>query len=109
MTRKGFPFVRSVLKETDSKLPQLVEHDAIASSFKRLMTAAGVNLPGVSFYGLRKSCETFGGEIGEQVAVDHIMGHAPHSSDMSQHYRGYVVKDSLLRVTNHIREKIFPQ
>jgi integrase len=106
VTRNGQRYVRSVFHESDAGLPQLVEHDAIVNTFKRLMAEAGVDLPGVAFYGLRHSCETFGGETGEQVAVDHIMGHAPDSNDMGDNYRGYVAESSLRRVTDHVRSKV---
>ena len=78
----------------------------ISQRFKKVMKAAGIDMPGVAFYGLRKSCETFGAETGEQVAVDHIMGHAPSASDMGNNYRGYVAEKPLRRVTNHIRRKV---
>jgi len=106
VTRTGQRYVRSVFRESDAGLPQLVEHDAIVITFKRLMTEAGIELPGVAFYGLRFSCETFGGETGEQVAVDHIMGHVPDVNDMGDNYRGYVSEESLRRVTDHIRAKV---
>lgn len=106
VTRNGQRYVRSVFRESDAGLPQLVEHDAIVITFKRLMSEAGIDLPGVAFYGLRHSCETFGGETGEQVAVDHIMGHAPDVNDMGDNYRGYVAEDSLRRVTDHVRNKV---
>jgi integrase len=106
VTRKGQKFVRSVLKETSAGTPRLVEHDAIVQRIKKVMKAAGIELPGVGFYGLRKSCETFGAETGEQVAVDHIMGHAPSVDNMGDLYRCYVAEEPLRRVTAHIRRKV---
>jgi hypothetical protein len=106
VTRNGQKYVRSVFRESDAGLPQLVEHDAIVITFKRLMASAEISLKGVAFYGLRSSCETLGAETGEQVAVDHIMGHAPSGNDMGDVYRGYVSEESLRRVTDHIRTKV---
>ncbi len=107
ITRRGQKFVRSVLSVGESGSPKLIESDAIILLFKRAMAAAGISLPGVAFYGLRKACETFGAETGDQVAVDHIMGHAPDADDMADVYRCYVAEESLRRVTDHVRRKVF--
>ena len=71
---------------------------------QRAMKKAGVVLPGLGFYGLRSSFETIGSETGNQVAVDHIMGHAPLSSDMGAVYRKHVADDALLQVTAYVRK-----
>ena len=71
------------------------------------MKAAGIDMPGVAFYGLRKSCETFGAETGEQVAVDHIMGHAPLTKDMGAVYRQHVAESALRQVTDHVHSWLF--
>lgn len=107
VTRKGHPFVRSAQKVDDNGRPVVTEHDAIATSFKRLMAGQGIAVPGLGFYGLRRSLETIGGETGHQVAVDHIMGHAPASGDMGAVYRQHVAETALRSVTDYVRFWLF--
>jgi integrase len=107
VTRKGHPFVRTVEKVDGNDRPVATEHDAIATSFKRLMAAQGIAIPGLGFYGLRRSFETIGGETGHQVAVDHIMGHAPASGDMGAVYRQHVAESALRSVTDYVRRWLF--
>jgi integrase len=102
VTRKGHPFVRSIGKEDANGRPVVTEHDAIAASVKRVLIAQGIATPRLGFYGLRRSFETIGGETGHQVAVDHIMGHAPASGDMGAVYRQRVAESSLRIVTDHV-------
>jgi integrase len=107
VTRKGFPFVRSEPKVSASGQPYVVEHDAIATTLKRIMERKRIAIPGLGFYGLRRSFETIGGETGNQVAVDHIMGHVPASNDMSAVYRQHVAEAALRQVTDHVRQWLF--
>jgi integrase len=107
VTRKGHPFVRSEEKVDENGRPVVTEHDAIATSFKRLMAKHGIESRGLGFYGLRRSLETIGGETGHQVAVDHIMGHAPASSDMGAVYRQHVAETLLRSVTDYVRAWLF--
>jgi integrase len=107
VTRKGFPFVRTVGKIDADNCPGATEHDAIATSFKRLMAAQSIAIPGRGFYGLRRSFETIGSETGHQVAVTHIMGHAPSSGDMGAVYRQGVAESALRSVTDYIRLWLF--
>ena len=58
-----------------------------------------------SFYGLRHSFETIGGEAKDQVAVDAIMGHADES--MSAVYREWISDERLKAVTEHVRMWLF--
>ena len=103
VTRKGNPFVRSVPKVSDGGHPFVVEHDAIATKIKRIMDRKGISIPGLGFYGLRRSFETIGGETGNKVAVDHVMGHVPPSSDMGAVYRQHVAESALRQVTDYVR------
>jgi integrase len=107
VTRKGHPFVRSVEKNDDNGRPVATEHDAIATSFKKLMVAQGIATPGLGFYGLRRSFETIGGETGHQVAVNHIMGHAPASGDMGAVYRQNVAESAQRTVTDYVHRWLF--
>ena len=85
----------------------MVEHDAIATTLKRIMDRKGIEIRGLGFYGLRRSFETIGAETGNQVAVDHIMGHVPHTSDMGAVYRQHVAESALRQVTDHVRQWLF--
>lgn len=106
VTRDGNPYVREAFKVQDGR-PAVVMHDAVKSLMQRAMCKAGINLPGLGFYGLRRSFETIGAATGHQVAVDHIMGHAPLSSDMGAIYRQSVADEALENVTNHVRAWLF--
>lgn len=107
VTRRGHPFVRSAAKVSPDGRPHVVEHDAIATTLKRIMDRKGIAMRGLGFYGLRRSFETIGAETGNQVAVDHIMGHVPHASDMGAVYRQHVAEAALRQVTDHVREWLF--
>ncbi|MEI7863691.1 MAG: tyrosine-type recombinase/integrase, partial [Planctomycetota bacterium] len=107
VTRKGHSFVRSAAKVSPDGRPHVVEHDAIATTLKRIMDRNGITMRGLGFYGLRRSFETIGAETGNQVAVDHIMGHVPHASDMGAVYRQHVAEVALRQVTSHVREWLF--
>lgn len=107
VTRNGFPYVRSSYKTLPNGKPSLVEHDVIATKLKRIMEKQGIAQPGLGFYGLRNSFETIGAETGNQVAVDHIMGHIPHASDMGAVYRRHIAKKALLKVTRHVHKWLF--
>jgi integrase len=104
VTRNGLPCVRSRFGTTRDGRPNVVLHDSIKTAMQRAMEKAGVAQSGLGFYGLRRSFETIGSETGNQVAVDHIMGHAPLSSDMGAVYRKHVADDALLQVTDHVRK-----
>jgi integrase len=107
VTKKGHSFVRSASKVSASGQPYVVEHDAISTTLKRIMARKRIALPGLGFYGLRRSFETIGGETGHQVAVDHIMGHVPAASDMGAIYRQHVAESALRQVTDHVHDWLF--
>jgi integrase len=107
VTRRGHPFVRSAAKVLADGRPHVVEHDAIATTLKRIMERKGIAIRGLGFYGLRRSFETIGAETGNQVAVDHIMGHVPATSDMGAVYRQHVAESALRQVTSHVHTWLF--
>jgi integrase len=107
VTRRGHPFVRSAAKVLADGRPHVVEHDAIATTLKRIMDRKGIAIRGLGFYGLRRSFETIGAETGNQVAVDHIMGHVPATSDMGAVYRQHVAESALRQVTSHVHTWLF--
>ena len=79
----------------------------ISQEFRKLLDHLGFHREGVGFYALRHTFETEAGETGDQVAVNHIMGHAPTSNDMSAVYREGISRDRLKRVTDHVRAWLF--
>lgn len=73
----------------------------------KLIVSAGLKRDGLNFYALRHTFETIGGETGDQVAVDFIMGHSPQSDDMSAAYREKVSDERLKRVTDFVHAWLF--
>ncbi|MEM7559692.1 MAG: tyrosine-type recombinase/integrase [Planctomycetota bacterium] len=61
-----------------------------------------------TFYDLRRTFETIGGEAIDQAAVDTIMGHTPSESNMAARYRQNISEDRLKAVVNHVREWLGP-
>ena len=61
-----------------------IEDNPISKETRKLLDALGIN-GHRNFYALRHTFETIGGEAKDQVAVDHIMGHA--RDDMASVYR----------------------
>lgn len=57
-----------------------------------------------TFYSLRRMFETIGATCGEQVAVDHIMGHIAPADDMAAVYRQRTFDGPLQKVAHHVRE-----
>jgi integrase len=51
----------------------------IAKCFRSLCLDTGLHIVGRGFYGLRRTCETIGGEAKDQVALDYLMGHIDSS------------------------------
>jgi integrase len=78
----------------------------VTAEFNRVAKWAGVERR--TFYDLRRTFETIGGESRDQVAVDHIMGHAPPGNDMAAIYRQRVDDQRLLDVVNHVRRWLYP-
>ena len=104
VTRTGVPCVREKYQLSKNGRPAIVLHDSITSAIERGLKKVGIKIKGLGFYGLRRSCETIGGETGNQVAVDHIMGHAPRASDKGSVYRQHVAESALRQVTDHVRQ-----
>jgi integrase len=107
VTRMGLPYTREEFQASRNGRPHVVLHDAVADATQKAMKKAGIAQPGLGFYGLRRSFETIGAETGNQVAVDHIMGHVPASSDMGAVYRQHVAESALRQVTDHVRMWLF--
>ncbi|HUY88992.1 MAG TPA: tyrosine-type recombinase/integrase [Pirellulales bacterium] len=77
--------------------------NAISPEFRKLLKDLGIYRPHETFYSLRRTFETVAAVTGEQVAIDHIMGHIAPTNDMAAVYRQQVFDKPLLKVTNHVR------
>jgi integrase len=81
--------------------------DAIAKEFVKLFALAGLSRkPRCGFYTLRHVFETVAGGSRDQVAVNHVMGHADTS--MAGVYREHIEDARLLAVINHVRRWLWP-
>ena len=79
----------------------------ISAEFRKLVKTVGLYKKGRSFYALRHTFETVGGEAKDQVAVDAIMGHV--DSSMAGLYRERISDERLLAVTAHVRQWLFDE
>ena len=68
----------------------------------QLLGKLGLVRRGHTFYALRHTFETIGGESRDQVAVDAIMGHS--REDMASVYRERIGDDRLRAVVEHVRQ-----
>jgi len=71
----------------------------------KLLKSLGIQRKGVNFYALRHTFETIGGEARDQVAVDHIMGHA--RDDTASVYRERISDERLKAVTDYVHDWLF--
>ena len=70
----------SALSSEFAKLLKKIDKDAADEAAKKnRKPPANVYRKGIGFYGIRHTFETIGGESRDQVAVNHIMGHADNS------------------------------
>ncbi len=74
----------------------------ISAEMTALRKRLGIGRKGLSFYGLRHTFETIGGETKDQAAVDYIMGHTPDARDMSAVYRERISDERLAAVADHV-------
>jgi integrase len=63
---------------------------------------------GRTFYDLRRTFATVAGDLGDQQAVDAIMGHAPRESDMAARYRQRISDSRLRAVVDHVHSWLWP-
>src|SRR5262249_7209714 len=76
----------------------------LSAEMRKLLNALGIN-GNRNFYALRHTFETIGGEAKDQIAVDHIMGHA--RDDMASVYRERISDARLRAVSDHVRQWVF--
>jgi len=80
----------------------------ISKETAKLLKSLGLHAPGLNFYSLRRTFETIGGGSRDQVAVDHVMGHAPGASDMAAVYRQRIDDQRLEAVASHVHDWLWP-
>jgi integrase len=108
VTEKGNRWVRVLKrgKAGDEADPEKWTNiDAVSQEFRKVMAALKLN-GHRNFYCLRRTFETIGGDSLDQVAVDHIMGHA--RDDMASLYRQRINDERLQKVASLVHEWIFP-
>jgi len=81
-----------------------IEDNPVSKEMRKLLNALGIG-GHRNFYALRHTFETIGGEAKDQIAVDHVMGHA--RDDMASVYRERVGDERLKAVTDHVRKWLF--
>ena len=99
LTCRGVPFVRVNAKGRHI--------DSLGVQFGKMTTALKLSRSRRGIYALRHSFETIAGELGDQVAVDAVMGHKDRS--MASHYRERIGDDRLVRVVEHVRKWVFAE
>jgi integrase len=79
-------------------------NNSLSKEFKKLTKEVGVSR---TFYDLRHTFATVGGEAKDQVALGSIMGHADES--MAAVYRERISDERLRAVVDHVRAWLFPK
>ena len=79
--------------------------DQVGTTTGKLLSKLGLARRGHTFYALRHTFETIGGESRDQVAVDAIMGHS--REDMASVYRERIGDERLQAVAEHVRKWLF--
>ena len=107
ITSRGAACDKSMVIYPDSKngKPQIKREQPISQEFRKIIRDLKLHRPGLGFYTLRHVFETQAGEVKDQVAVDHIMGHVDDS--MAGTYRERISDDRLKAVVDHVRGWLF--
>jgi len=107
ITRRGDSWHNVVVTERlNDKVVSPSVSDPIAAELGKVLRKAKLKRPGLNFYALRHTFETVAGASKDQVAVDHVMGHA--RDDMASHYRERIGDDRLEDVARVVRGWLFP-
>jgi integrase len=103
LTQRGLSWhkVAGVLRADKTPKPP---DNPISKEMRKLLNSLGIN-GHRNFYALRRTFETIGGEAKDQIAVDHIMGHA--REDMASVYRERIGDERLQAVTDKVRACLF--
>jgi integrase len=105
LTIRGTRFVRVTPKKSDPS--RYSRRDQVSTRFASLLKELGINRrKGLGFYTMRHVFETIGGESGDQIVVNAIMGHV--DSTMAGVYREYISDERLRAVTELIHDWLLP-
>lgn len=108
ITKYGARWSKAVFEEIEGEPGAFRNYmdNAIGKEFAKLLRAAKIEVrKGRSFYTCRHVFETIAGESRDQVAVDHVMGHA--RDDMASVYRERISDERLSAVVEHVRTWLF--
>jgi len=83
--------------------------DGIGGEFRKLARSLDMKHAGATFYSLRRTFRTIADEAGDQPATVFIMGHADEDTDMSATYRQRIDDSRLRKVSNYVRNWLFPR
>ena len=111
ITKYGQPWAKetadSPVTKEFRKLIDSIDAEAAKEARKRREgPPALIYRHGIGFYALRHTFETVAGESKDQVAVNHIMGHADNT--MAGIYREGISDERLQTVVNEVRRWLFP-
>jgi integrase len=108
ITKYGRKWAAAAMSEPDPDTGKVKNwcSDPVTAEFSKLLVTLGLKRPGLSFYALRHTFETVGGDSRDQVAVDAIMGHV--RDDMASLYREKIEDDRLEAVTRHVYKWLLP-
>lgn len=112
ITKYGLPWAKDTsTNPVAQEFRKLVDAVDVATARdakqRRAKPPAKLYRPGLGFYALRHTFETIGGESRDQVAVNHIMGHA--DSSMAGVYRERISDERLQNVVDHVHAWLFPR
>jgi hypothetical protein len=105
ITRWGDRWTTVTTEQSEDGKIKVKDDDALAKEFGKLLRKLNLKRPGHNFYTLRRVFETVGGGSLDQVAVDHIMGHADDS--MASVYRQEIPDARLEAVAKHVHKWLF--
>jgi integrase len=103
-TKYGRAWVKVVQTEGPDGKIKVTCNDAVSKEMAKLLKKLDIN-GHRSFYALRHTLETIGGEAWDQVALNAIMGHADPS--VAADYRERISDERLKAVTEHVRQWLF--
>jgi integrase len=98
--RVGKPGAKSAGKS------QAVVSDAVGLQFGKLLRETTLQQPGRGFYSLRHTFRTVADAVGDQRAVERVMGHE-NGSDIATHYVERVTDDRLRAVSDAVQTWAF--
>jgi integrase len=103
LTQRGLSWHKEAGVLRADKTPKPPDNP-VSKEMRKLLNALGID-GHRNFYCLRHGFETIGGEAKDQVAVDHIMGHA--RDDMASVYREKISDERLGAVVDKVRTWLF--